>query len=72
MFKKSFNCLFLLSSGFLIMLTPKCSYLPFVKTKLDDNVDKVYQRVIDEDQDPIDEELLGDLEEEERMFLLDE
>ncbi len=66
--KNIFNYTVLCSSGFLIMFIPKCSF-PFFKDPSQEDIVRVYQRVIVDD--PIDEELRR-LEEEDNIILLDD
>ena len=56
--KKFFNYSVLSSSGFLIMFIPKCSFSPYFKSKLDEDVVHVFQRVIVEDDVILSDDLL--------------
>ena len=48
-FRRVFKYSFLCSSGFLIMFIPKCSFLPYFKTELDQKTVRTFHRVLVDD-----------------------
>ena len=53
------------------MFIPKCSFLPFLKDKLDEDVGRVFHRVIVDDPISFEEEMQK-LDQEDDLSILDE